>query len=121
MTSRPERYGRADGRAHKVARTLHYRGIGGAGREPVGPFRIRARQSKRRSGRVLARGMRHVAIALGAPVRFVADHVRFRRSPARGRPQRPDGWGPQPSGDREPRRPKPGPPTDAIALPIPRD
>jgi len=114
MTSRPERYGRAG----KVPRTLHYRSSGG-GRALVATAGVGGGR-KHRAGRVLAHGMRHVVIALGAPVRFVAGHVPFRRSSSGRRPDGGDGWGSQSSGDREPRRPKPGPPTDSIALPVPR-
>jgi hypothetical protein len=63
--------------------------------------------------------VRHPVVhALAAPMRFVADRVRGRNA----RPETDDGsgWGPPPAGDREPRRPRPGPPVDAIALPEPR-
>jgi hypothetical protein len=56
-----------------------------------------------------------VVIALSAPMRFLADRL-HRGGPGRGR----DGWGPPSAGDREPRRPKSGPPVDSIALTEPR-
>jgi hypothetical protein len=55
-----------------------------------------------------------LAIALSAPMRFVSDRVRGRG----GRPE-PD-TGPEPSGDRFPRRPKPSLPGDSVALSEPR-
>ncbi|WP_152648316.1 hypothetical protein [Streptacidiphilus anmyonensis] len=56
-----------------------------------------------------------VAIALTAPMRFVSDRVRG------GRARRPGlDSGPDLSGDRFPRRPKPAPPGDSIALGEPR-
>jgi hypothetical protein len=55
-----------------------------------------------------------LAIALSAPMRFVSDRVR-----GRGDRPEPDA-GPEPSGDRFPRRPKPGLPGDSIALSEPR-
>lgn len=56
-----------------------------------------------------------VVIALSAPMRYLAD--RLHRSGGRGEGPRRN---PPSAGDREPRRPKPGPPSDAIALPEPR-
>ncbi|MEY9876669.1 hypothetical protein ABH931_006179 [Streptacidiphilus sp. MAP12-33] len=55
-----------------------------------------------------------LAIALSAPMRFVSDRLRG-RGPRRG----PDA-GPEPSGDREPRRPRPTPPGDSVSLSEPR-
>ena len=56
-----------------------------------------------------------VVIALSAPMRYLAD--RLHRTGGRGRGPRRN---PPFAGDREPRRPKSGPPSDAIALPEPR-
>ncbi|MEZ0066278.1 hypothetical protein ABIA32_002288 [Streptacidiphilus sp. MAP12-20] len=58
-----------------------------------------------------------IAIALSAPMRFLAD-----RAGRVGRFRRGDGGesGPPSAGDREPRRPKPTLPSDAIALGEPR-
>ena len=55
-----------------------------------------------------------VVIALSAPMRYLAD--RLHRPGRGGGPRR----NPPFAGDREPRRPKSGPPSDAIALPEPR-
>lgn len=55
-----------------------------------------------------------VVIALSAPMRYLAD--RLHKPGGRGGPRR----NPPFAGDREPRRPKSGPPSDAIALPEPR-
>ncbi|WP_042381589.1 hypothetical protein [Streptacidiphilus melanogenes] len=55
-----------------------------------------------------------LAIALSAPMRFVSDRVR-----GRGRRPGPDS-GPDLSGDRFPRRPKPAPPGDSVSLSEPR-
>ncbi|MEZ0092944.1 hypothetical protein [Streptacidiphilus sp. EB129] len=52
-----------------------------------------------------------VVIALSAPMRFLADRLLRSRGNDGGW-----GWGPPSAGDREPRRPRSGPPTDAIAL-----
>jgi hypothetical protein len=56
-----------------------------------------------------------VVIALSAPMRFLAGRPFFHRL-RRGRAE-----GPPEGGVREPRRPRTGPPQDAIALPEPRD
>jgi hypothetical protein len=110
MASRPERYGRTG----KVSRESNYSDPGTAVTRP----------GRRRAGRVLVGGARQVVIALGAPVRFVASRTLFRasaRTRASGRDGRGDGgWGPPSAGDREPRRPKPGPPADAVARSEPR-
>jgi hypothetical protein len=55
-----------------------------------------------------------VAIALSAPMRFLADRLR------RGGRALGDDNGPPNAGDREPRRPKPTLPSDALALGEPR-
>ncbi|WP_042372662.1 hypothetical protein [Streptacidiphilus neutrinimicus] len=56
-----------------------------------------------------------VAVALSAPMRFVSKRVRG------GRGRRPGpGSGPELSGDRFPRRPKPAPSGDSVALGEPR-
>ncbi|MEY9967177.1 hypothetical protein ABIA33_005242 [Streptacidiphilus sp. MAP12-16] len=75
-----------------------------------------------RSGTVFLHGVaRHpVVIALGAPMRFVAGQMHRPRFGGGRRGGWGGGWGPPPAGDREPRRPKSGPPMDAIALPEPR-
>ncbi|MHA6758804.1 hypothetical protein [Streptacidiphilus sp. PAMC 29251] len=75
---------------------------------------------RRRTRRVLAHGARQVVIALGAPMRFMASHVPFWSAGAGREDRGPGGWSPPSAGDREPRRPKPGPPADAIALTEPR-
>ncbi len=63
----------------------------------------------------LHRVARHpLVIALGAPMRFLASRPRFFRRSGSG------GEGPPEAGVREPRRPRNGPPQDAIALPEPR-
>ncbi|TDT98776.1 hypothetical protein EDD99_7007 [Streptomyces sp. 846.5] len=56
-----------------------------------------------------------VVIALSAPMRYLADRL-HRLGGRGGGPRR----NPPFAGDREPRRPKSGPPSDAIALPEPR-
>ena len=56
-----------------------------------------------------------VVIALSAPMRYLADRL-HRLGGRSGGPRR----NPPFAGDREPRRPKSGPPSDAIALPEPR-
>ena len=69
--------------------------------------------------------VRHPVVnALAAPMRFVASRTPFRaptKAPRSAGDERGEGdWGPPSAGDREPRRPKPGSPVDAIALPEPR-
>ena len=67
--------------------------------------------------RMLRSVVRHPLVnALAAPMRFLADHSPFPGRAARGRWDGGRGDGPPSAGDREPRRPRPGPPTDAIAL-----
>jgi hypothetical protein len=67
-------------------------------------------------GRLAFEITRHpLAVALSAPMRFVSDRVRR----STGRRPEPDA-GPDPSGDRVPRRPKPALPGDSIALSEPR-
>ncbi|MFC1420990.1 hypothetical protein [Streptacidiphilus cavernicola] len=92
------------------------------GRRPLHP---RARTFAAHPGqhsvpsRMLHSVVRHpVVVALGAPMRFVASRPPFqsRNAGRRGADGRGWGEGPPPAGDREPRRPRSGPPTDAIAL-----
>lgn len=59
--------------------------------------------------------VRHPVVqALAAPMRFVAVRLRDRRARSGGTGG--GGWGPPSAGDREPRRPRPNPPTDIVAL-----
>ena len=148
MSSQPEQHEPSQSRPRtgQVARQLRYRSSPGPGRPrrrtrrmvtgglrqvavvallPLWPFVAYplslAAGGRRPVGRsrMLRSVVRHPVVnALAAPMRFVADRVRGRRS----RPEGSDdgGWGPPTAGDREPRRPRPGPPVDAIALPEPR-
>jgi hypothetical protein len=58
-----------------------------------------------------------VWIALTAPARWLADHLRPRVGPGRRR----NGGGDPGAGVREPRRPRPDLPAGAMALPPPRE
>lgn len=72
--------------------------------------------SPRRAGHRAPQLFHQVLIALGAPLRFLADRL----SRAVGRGWR--GWNrPPDAGVREPRRPRPGPPQDAVMLLEPGD
>ena len=68
-----------------------------------------------------SRRARQVVNALGAPLRFVVRRGPFRSAWGARDDLGGGDWRRPTAGDREPRRPRPGPPVDAIALPEPRD
>ncbi|RAG82949.1 hypothetical protein DN069_24650 [Streptacidiphilus pinicola] len=80
--------------------------------ENAQPRKIRSGSGRNHLGSGITR--HPLAVALGAPLRFVSDRMR-----GRGDHPGPD-TGPEPSGDRFPRRPKPTPPDDSVALSEPR-